>query len=147
GVSRQLLRTTSISSITQASDWDDPTKAAPIGPVLPPSLDGTEPVVQVSGGHFNPVFYVAFDTGFGNKTGTLFKLDRASNSWKKIAPGGPTGRESKGPISFFADPYHSEIIYLVDSSGILVSLDGGDSWLPELGLQQTMTAGSKLIRN
>ncbi len=37
------------------------------------------------------------------------------------------------------------MIYLVDSSGIKVSLDSGDSWLPELALTQAVTAGGKII--
>jgi hypothetical protein len=150
GVSRQLLRTTSISSITQLSDWDDPSKASPIGPKLPPTAQDLEPFVQVSGGHFNPVFFVGEiqDTSNGvslPNDGKVWRLDKNANVWKQIVPGGPPGRQAVKALSFFVDPYRPEIIYLVDSSGIKVSLDSGDSWLPELALAQAVTAGGKII--
>ncbi len=138
GVSRKVLRTTSISSITTVGDWDDPTKAQPIGTPLPASPHGTEPVVQASGGHANPVFYVGYDTGL------LIKWDNTAGIWKTIVPGGPPGHAAIGALSFFVDPYHSEIIYLVDKSGIKVSLDGGGSWLPEVRLTQAVSANGKI---
>ena len=138
GVSRKVLRTTSISSITQLKDWDDVTKAQVIGVPLPITAVTPEPIVQASGGHTNPVFFVS--DGMGN----LFKWDGGLNVWRKIVPGGPTGRAATGAISFFVDPFHPEIVYLVDQSGIKVSLDGGESWLPELGLSQSVTAGGKI---
>jgi hypothetical protein len=139
GVSRKVLRTTSISSITQVSDWDDPNKAQVIGTVLPASA--TEPVVQASGGHANPVFYVGFTSG------VLLKWDNNAGVWKTIVPGGPPGQAATGMISFFVDPHHPEIIYLVDKSGIKISLDGGGSWLPEMRLSLAVTANGKLRAN
>ena len=139
GVSRKVLRTTSISSITQASDWDDPSKAQVIGTVLPASA--TEPVVQASGGHANPIFYVGFTSG------VLLKWDNNAGVWKAIVPGGPPGQAATGMISFFVDPHHPEIIYLVDKSGIKISLDGGGSWLPDMRLAMAVTANGKIRAN
>ena len=138
GVSRKLLRTTSISSITQLSDWDDPGKAQPIGTALPGNPTLTEPIVQVSGGHANPVFFV------GDGMGKLFKLEDPAGTWQAIVPGGPPGRSASFAKRFFVDPFHPEIIYLVDTSGIKVSIDGGESWLPEVGLTKAVTADGKI---
>lgn len=150
GVSRQVLRTTAISSITQLSDWDDPSKAPPIGPPIPVTTQDLEPFVQVSGGHFNPVFFVGEIEDLARRQslpndGNVWRLDKAANVWKPIVPGGPPGRQAFKALSFFVDPYRPEIIYLVDISGIKVSLDGGDSWLPELALTQAVTAGGKIM--
>jgi hypothetical protein len=140
GISRKVLRTTKISSITQLSDWDDPNKAQPIGTALPITAVKPEPVVQASGGHGSPVFFVS------DGMGTLLKWDDGLAMWRTIVPGGPTGRSATGAISFFVDPFRPQIIYLVDQSGIKVSLDGGESWLPELALAQAVTAGGKITR-
>ena len=130
-----LLRTTAITSITQLSDWEDPAKAQRIGTTLPPGAN----VVQASGGHQNPVFYVSNVNG-----GRVWKWDEGGGMWKTIVPGGPPGRSATSAFRFFVDPFRPEIIYLVDSSGIKVSLDGGESWLPEPGLTLAVTAGGKI---
>ena len=61
-----LLRTTAISSIKTVEDWHDTSKAQQIGPTLPSSAI----VVQASGGHARPVYYV------GNRSGIVWKLTR-----------------------------------------------------------------------
>ena len=122
GMTRQVLRTLSISSIQSLSDWDDTTKAFKIGTSLPDDGSSKEPVVQASGGHANPTFYVA------DFKGHLFKWVDATDTWTQIVPGGPPGQNSTGCIKFFVDPYQPQVIYLVDPSGILISLDGGNTW-------------------
>jgi len=131
-----LLRTTAISSITQLSDWDDPAKAQQIGTALPAGAN----VVQASGGHQHPVFYVSNANG-----GPVWKWDEAAGAWRKIVPGGPPGRSASFALRFFVDPFRPETIYLVDVTGIKVSLDGGESWLPEPDLSLAATAGGKII--
>jgi hypothetical protein len=139
GVNRAVVRTTKISSISRVSDWDDPTKAQRIGTLLPGSPSEPEPVVQASGGHANPVFYV------GYASGVLRKWDAPSGTWRTIVPGGPPGRSASGMLSFFVDPYNPLIIYLVDLSGIKISLDGGSNWFPETQLTQAITANGKIV--
>jgi hypothetical protein len=139
GVSRKVLRTTSLSSISTLSDWDDPNKAQQIGTLLRASPNGTEPVLQAAGGHANPVFYAGYDTG------VVVKWDDNSGTWKTIVPGGPPGRSASQALSFFVNPYDPAIIYLVDKlSGIKLSLDGGASWLPDARLAQAVSANRKI---
>jgi hypothetical protein len=67
------------------------------------------------------------------------------DKWKVIVPGGPPGRAATFARRFFVDPYDPELIYLLDSSEIKVSLDGGQSWRPDPFLQQALTSGGKLL--
>jgi hypothetical protein len=127
---RVVLRTLSISSITAQAHWDDPNKAQQIGPPVPAQAD----LVQVGGGHQAPVFFV------GDASGRVWKLDAAKAVWNAIVPGGPPGRKSFFATRFFVDPYNPGLIYLVDSTEIRVSLDGGASWLPEPSLRRAVTA-------
>jgi hypothetical protein len=131
-----LLRTTAISSITQLSDWDDPAKAQQIGTTLPPGAN----IVQASGGHQHPVFYVSNVNG-----GSVWKWDEGAGAWRTIVPGGPPGASASFALRFFVDPFRPETVYVVDVGGIKVSLDGGASWQPEPGLTLTATAGGKII--
>jgi len=80
----------------------------------------------------------------GYDSGLLIKWDNSAGIWRTIVPGGPPGRAATGMISFYVNPFHPEIIYLVDKSGIKVSLDGGDNWLPEGRLAQAVTADGKI---
>jgi len=130
-----LLRTTSISSITQVTDWTDPTKATPIGPVLPMGVD----LVQASGGHSAPVFYI------GDAGGNVWKLDAAQTTWNQIVPHKAIlGTAVFSALRWFVDPYDPGLIYVLDFQGVKVSPDGGQTWLFDLGMTITVTAGSKL---
>ena len=130
-----LLRTTAISSISQLSDWADPAKAAAIGPALPGNVD----IVQVSGGHFAPVYYV------GDAAGSVYKLSENKTAWNPIVPydvaiGTPVGNA----LRWFVDPYDPDGIFVLDSDGIKVSVDGGESWFFDGGLTNALTGGGKL---
>jgi photosystem II stability/assembly factor-like uncharacterized protein len=140
---RVLYRTRSISSIKNEADWDAPAKAERVGPPLPiekevvngVSVDVIPDVVQVGGGHSNPVFYIA------NRNGKLWRLDKSAGVWKAIVPGGSTGATAEKARQFFVDPYNPKLIYLLDRSAIRASLDGGESWFVEPSLTQAATAG------
>lgn len=140
---RVLFRTRAISTITSLAHWEVPNRAEQVGDPLPPGAD----VIQVSGGHANPVFYTSDLLAGG---GRLFKLDNNTGQWKTIVPGGPPGRAAVSVVRFFVDPYDPQLIFLVDRSGVAgdpgirVSIDGGQSWLPELALAAAMTAGGKI---
>jgi BNR/Asp-box repeat. len=130
-----LLRTTSIFSITQLSDWADPTKATPIGPFLPPGAD----IVQVSGGHSTPVYYV------GDASGNVWKLDATQTTWNQVVPyKSVLGTAVFSALRWFVDPYDPDLIYVLDFQGVKVSPDGGQTWIFDLGMTITVTAGSKL---
>ena len=140
GMTRQVVRTTSIFAIHSVSDWSDTTKAQPVGTPLPGNPTDAEPVVQASGGHANPVFYV------NDATGVLRKWDPPSNSWKQIVPGGIPGQMSNGAFMFFVDPFNPLVIYIVDTQlGVMVSLDGGTSWQTEPHLNNAVSAGGKIV--
>lgn len=132
---RVLLRTRSIGTITAQAHWDDPLKAQPVGAALPAGAS----VAQASGGHQAPVFYVADPA-----SGRLWKWEEAGGLWRQIVPGGPPGRTATVARRFFVDPYHPQVIYLLDVSAILVSLDGGESWLQDPSLNEAATAGGRL---
>lgn len=130
-----LLRTISISSITQLSDWADTTKATPIGPPLPPGVD----IAQVSGGHFSPVYYV------GDAGGNVFKLDTGKTKWNKIVPNNVVaGTAVNSALRWFVDPYDPNGIYVLDSQGMKISIDGGASWFFDPGMTNAVTAGGQL---
>jgi hypothetical protein len=132
---RVLVRTRSISTITAQAHWDDPQKAQVVGAPLPAGAS----VVQVSGGHQAPVFYVADPA-----SGRLWRWDEGGGLWRQIVPGGPPGRTATFARRFFADPYGPQVIYLLDLSAILISLDGGESWLQDPSLNEAATAGGRL---
>jgi hypothetical protein len=136
GMTRQVVRTTSIFSIGSSSDWGDSSKVQFIGVPLPGLPTDKEPVVQASGGHANPVFYV------NDAKGVLRTWDPPSNSWKQIVPGGG----SNGALMFFVDPFNPLVIYIVDSQiGVMISLDGGTNWQFEPHLNNAVSAGGKII--
>jgi hypothetical protein len=129
-----LLRTNSIRSITQMSDWFDTTKASQVGPALPMGVD----LVQASGGHFTTMFYV------GDASGNVWKLDSASNIWKQIVPSLPAPTTVGSALRWFVDPYDPDGVYVLDSAGVKVSVDGGLSWLFDPLLTNALTAGGML---
>ena len=126
---RVVLRTQAITTITAATDWDDPAKAQQVGPPVPPRAD----VLQVSGGHASPVFYLSDST-------SLWKLDEAAGVWQMIVPGGPPGAAAASARRFYADPYNPDVLYILDYADIKVSLDGGISWIVDRALTRVATA-------
>lgn len=130
-----LRRTTAISSITIVDDWADPAKATPIGPMLPMGVD----IVQPSGGHAAPVFYVS-DAG-----GNVYKLNAAMTRWDQIVPNNATvGTVVGAALRWFVDPYDPGGLYVLDQDGMKVSPDGGDTWFFDEGMTNVLTLGGKL---
>ena len=147
-----LLRTTAISSITANSDWvttastsGPGVKAFQVGPALPsPSIS----VVQASGGHAAPVYYV----GDPNSTMRLWKLivpvisPRARrapgirSTWRQIVPAvGAIGSVPKIARRFFVDPYRSNRLYVLGSEHVYRSDTGGDTWVIDNSLEVALT--------
>lgn len=130
----RLLRTTTISSITTLADWANPAKAQQVGPNVPMPAD----IVQAGGGHARPAFYI------GDAPGNVYKLNPRAGSWDQIVPQGTGGSIVGMALRWFIDPYEPNTIYVLDTGGIKLSVDGGASWAPDPWLTSVATAGGKL---
>ena len=120
---RVVFRTQAISSITDASLWEDSAHAQQVGPPLPnPATDMVVGIVQASGGHLNPAIFVS-------DTVSLWSLDRVAQAWRQLVPGGPPGRSAGTATRFWVDPFNPLLIYLLDVDLFRVSLDGGAEFL------------------
>jgi hypothetical protein len=130
-----VLRTTAISSIKTLDDWRDTGKAQQVGPTLPAGAL----VVQASGGHASPAFYVA------SLGGTVWKLSDDATAWNQIVPATPVGSKPvKRALSWFVDPYDPDGLYVLDADGMKISIDGGRSWFFDVGMTNALTGNGKL---
>ncbi len=130
-----LLRTTRISSIQSIDDWHDPGKAQQVGPALPMGAI----VVQAGGGHADPAYYVA------DRAGQIWKLSADQTTWNRIVPNTPLGSATVySALQWFVDPYESEGVYVLDAQGAKLSLDGGATWIFDVGMTNALTGGGKL---
>ncbi len=134
-----LLRTTKISSITNAADWettateDGPmTKAFQQGPDFLPEMSAAN-VVQAAGGHANPTFYVSNP----DSTKGLWKWTRGATTWQRIVPA-PDGSAMQAS-RFYVDPYDPSRIYIIDQDAIKRSDDAGVTWRRDLSLENAVT--------
>jgi hypothetical protein len=125
---RVLLRTTKLATITAATDWDTTaTEDGPLvkvfqqGPVFPAEMAAAD-VVQASGGHANPVFYV----GDPARTNGLWTWSRGATAWRRIVPS--SNGAARMALKFFVDPYRPNRLYIVDRNGIKRSENGGASF-------------------
>jgi hypothetical protein len=153
GTEALLLRTTAISSITVNTDWV--TTAATEGPgvkafqVGPPLPDMGVNVVQASGGHAAPAYYV----GDPNGAMRLWKLAEPVASprarrpptefgptWRQLVPAaGPAGSVPKIARRYFVDPYRTNRIYVLGSDHVYRSDSGGDNWVIDTSLEGALT--------
>ena len=129
-----LKRTRKLSSIGSADDWENPAIVEQIGPDLPPGAA----IAQAAGGHANPVFYVS-------DSSRLWKLDAASQTWRQIVPGGPSGWTATVARRFFVDPFNPALVYILDTDRIRISVDGGVSWMEDVFLTRAMTGDGRLV--
>lgn len=139
-----LVRTTALSAITNKNDWvtsataeGQGSKAFRVGSELPDPLVS---VVQASGGHETPTFYVgnAPPTVTG-RTGSLglWKLAPGETAWRQIVPAPGPGRS--GPTiarRFFVDPYRPAVVYVLGDDHVHRSDDGGGSWAVDASLER-----------
>lgn len=141
------------------------------GPPLPEALPGA--VVQASGGHRAPVYYVAdlADNARNTEPNRLWRLRRdgsgRSVGWDCIVPGpanpgvadglcrpapmsGAPGAETCAPgqvcraFNFSSNPYDPNVVYISDWDGIKLSTDGGSSWRIEPNLTRLLSAGGAI---
>jgi hypothetical protein len=141
-----LLRSTSLQNISSTNDWltsaTDETDGAKVfqqGPELP---DQTIDVVQASGGHDAPIYYVKNEQSGHEK---LWKWQKGMSQWQQIVPGNAVnGVNIPGvAIRFFADPYRPNILYVLDSDMIRRSDDSGKTWALDTRLRNAVTANGQ----
>jgi len=140
GVIGRVLRTERLSEISSATDWDQ-TKGPKVfqqGPDFTSDMNEVD-VVQVSGGHESPVFYV----GDSNKSPFgLWKWPNGMSVWRQIVPSPPETppeRSAKMARRFFVNPYDPSEIYIIDESAIKRSVDGGSTWQTDTSLDRAVT--------
>lgn len=147
-----LMRTTRLAGITSPDDWvsaataDGPgVKAFQQGPVLPsPNIT----VVQASGGHADPTFYVGdlddpLDPRFDIPAlGRVWSWRRGQPAWRLLVTGQrvPAGRVAPSVAQrFFVDPYRPAVLYVLGSDHVYRSGDGGTTWVVDRELERAMT--------
>jgi hypothetical protein len=142
-----LLRTTALSQITSSDDWTTTAtsegsgvKVFHVGPPLP---DLNASVVQVSGGHDSPVYYVSDpEVSVVGGQQRLWKWTAGMSSWQLLVPGNQANPPVGAPgISqrFFVDPYRPNRLYVLDKSHVWRSEDGGTHWTVETSLERNLT--------
>ena len=136
--SRVVLRTTQMTTIHANTDWDTTAtadgpgvKCFQQGPTLPtPNAS----IVQASGGHQSPTFYV-LDPGAGQ----LWKWAAGMTAWQEITFTTPLGKMFA--LGFFVDPYRPQTLYILDktSAAIYRSDNGGATSVRDDSLTQAVT--------
>jgi hypothetical protein len=124
---RVLMRTTQLSAITSAADWS--TKAIQQGPAFLDEMKDTN-VVQASGGHSRPFFYVGDTKG-------LWRWTSGAPDWQRIVPA--KDGTAKVARRFFVDPYNPSRIYIIDQDSIKHSESAGDTWRLDVSLDNAVT--------
>lgn len=142
-----LLRTTAISQLTSADAWV--TSATAEGPgvvafqVGPPLPDNSIGVVQGSGGHDTPTFYIGGTKEFG-PGGPMWRLDPGGTAWQPIVPA--TGAGPQQANRFFVDPYRPNRLYVLADDAVWRSEDRGATWLIDHGLDAAVTENGAFPR-
>ena len=134
-----LLRTQQLLNIDSPDDWDtlattpfEGQRVYQQGPTLPSAGLG---VLQASGGHTGTVFYVG-----GNDARELWKWTDGMTNWQRLVPAQGVTLARR----FFVDPYRPNLIYLLDTSNIRRSDDGGKTWQIDWNLQNQLTGGDRI---
>jgi hypothetical protein len=136
----RLLRTTAMSSVTDPDDWistataeGQGVKVFRQGPALPtPDVS----VVQASGGHDQPTFYVGDQQEDGGQR--IWRWRRPLTAWEPVVP----GTAANAPVRarrFFVDPYRPSILYVLDTDHVRRTGDGGETWVVDEALERALT--------
>lgn len=138
----ELVRTTKLSRITDAQFWethqtaDGPNvRAFKVGPPLPSAAIS---VVQASGGHASPTFFVGDQTMSVGGGGRLWKWTQGATTWQPLVPA-PAGRPPQVAQRFFVDPYRPSLIYVLARDHVYRSNDGGSTWVADSALERALT--------
>ena len=129
-----LLRARRLSAVTDETQWDQAAQAgAPVQNVGPPLPTQYMNVVQASGGHASPTYFVA-DLPATNFRGQsrLWKWRDGMRSWQEITPGSRI-------LRFYVNPYNPALIYAVTPAHVLRSDVGGTAWKTDTSLERAAT--------
>lgn len=112
-------------------------KFTQVGPKLPSSKITQ---VQASGGHKTTVFYATDNSKLwrypANSKGT-------AGTWQQLVPGNGTTSARR----FFVNPFDSKNIYIMDSTTIRRSDDGGITWTVDADLNKLLTENGSFKKN
>jgi hypothetical protein len=142
----RLLRTTKLSEISSPDDWNATggPKMLQQGPDFTAGMENVD-IVQVSGGHEKPVFYVGNQGQYNKSDPALFSnwLWRWASgpAWQRIVPA--KNGSAKVARRFFVNPYVSNEIYIIDESAIKRSTDGGVHWNMDRELDMAVTENGR----
>jgi hypothetical protein len=87
-------------------------------------------IVQASGGHDAPTFYVGDQAplpGVARGPRGVWQLAPGDTAWRAIVPAS-SGTGLSTAVRFFVDPYRPSVIYVLSTDGVYLSGDGGSSW-------------------
>jgi hypothetical protein len=125
--------------VTSATSDGSGVKAFQQGPPLPsPNVT----VVQASGGHARPTFYVGdLPTGDIPGQGRVWKWSAGMPAWQQIVPGPPVAGQPVPALArrFYVDPYRPSQLYLVDMGHVLRSDTRGTTWVVDGPLELAVT--------
>jgi hypothetical protein len=143
----ELVRTTKLSRVTDAQLWE--TSATADGPdvrvfkVGPPLPARAVTIVQASGGHQVPTFYVGDQDTLGPRFGArrVWRWRQGMASWQQIVPGvrAPRRPAPTAAQRFFVDPYRPQLLYVLGTDHLYRSEDGGSSWVVDTPLERALT--------
>jgi hypothetical protein len=133
GVIGRLLRTGRLSEISDVAEWNS-TAGPKVFQQAADFIVGMEnaDIVQASGGHNNPAFYVG-DPDFSNH----LWVGRRGGGWRQIVP----AQDNSALVArrFFANPFHRNEIYIIDEDTIKRSVNGGRHWEIDENLDRAVT--------
>jgi hypothetical protein len=144
----ELVRSTKLSTIGDAQFWetsqtsDGPNvRAFQVGPPLP---DRAICVVQASGGHRNPAFYVGDQDTMSPRFGRrrLWKWTEGMPAWQRLVPPLRPRPNQVAPgmaRRFYVDPYRSGLVYVMGEAHVYRSDDGGATWVVDQSLEHAVT--------
>jgi hypothetical protein len=108
-----------------------------VGPFLPAVDAG---IVQAAGGHDRTVFYLG-----GDKSNRLWKWSAGMDIWEQLIP---SSRTTKVRVTkarrFFANPYQSNNIYVLDAHHVFRSDDSGATWQIDANLETQLTCAQRI---
>lgn len=140
----ELVRTTRLSLITDAGFWV--TSKTADGPNVrafkpaPPLPDPAICIVQASGGHAAPSFYVGDQDTNTPRFGRLrlWRWAPGMSAWQQIVPAA-SGTGPQRAQRFFVDPYRPQLVYVLGNDRVYRSDNGGGTWVVDGPLEAAMT--------
>lgn len=138
GVIGRVLRTMKLREISSTSDWNTTggPKVVQQGPNFIAGMEKVD-VVQVSGGHGSPIFYVGDPDTSKHLWRCASECTGGRSGWQRIVP----ADDGSAAVArrFFVNPYDPNEIYIIDESAIKRSINGGLHWAVDVSLNDAVT--------